>query len=247
MNDRSLSHIFKMKNRVVVVTGANRGLGFAAAEALAKEGARVVLGCRNEGQGKAAEAKLKEQGLDVCFLKVDQASSSSVGEFADAVIKQYGHVDVLINNAAIQIDEDTTTLRNISEGMLRKTFDANFFGVVWLCRAFANTVAKSDAGRIINYSSGLGQLSVPRMGPYPAYSMSKTAVNAITKNLAEELKDTPIRVVSVDPGWVRTDMGGPNAMLSIEEGIDTTVWLASAPAEEIENGCFYKERRVLDW
>jgi len=236
-----------MKNRVIVVTGANRGLGFATAEALAKTGTRVVLGCRNEGQGKAAEAKLKEQGLDVSFFKVDQASSASVGDFADAVIKHYGHVDVLINNAATNMDETNTSIRNISEGMLRKTFDINFFGLVWLCRAFADHIAKSDAGRIINYSSGLGQLTVPRMGPYPAYSMSKTAVNAITKNLAEELKDTPVKVVSVDPGWVRTDMGGPNAMLPIEEGIDTTVWLATAPSEEIESGCFYKERKQLGW
>jgi NAD(P)-dependent dehydrogenase (short-subunit alcohol dehydrogenase family) len=116
-----------------------------------------------------------------------------------------------------------------------------------MCKELIPLLKKSQSGRIINFSSGLGQLSVPRMGPFPAYSMSKTAVNALTKVLADEVKDSSIIVTSVDPGWVATDMGGPNAMLSIDEGIDTPFWLATAPASELHSGYFYKERKILDW
>ncbi len=125
--------------------------------------------------------------------------------------------------------------------------DINLRGTILMCKYFIPLLKKSDSGRIINFSSGLGQLSFLRTGPYPSYSISKTAVNAVTKILADELKNTKIMVFSVDPGWVKTDMGGPMAPLSIEEGIDTPVWLALAPEKELKSGYFYKERKIIEW
>ena len=112
---------------------------------------------------------------------------------------------------------------------------------------FTKLVKKSDSGRIVNFSSGLGQLTVPRMGGIPAYSSSKTAINAITKILADELKDTNVIVTSTDPGWVKTDLGSDAAPLTIEEGMETPVWLATCDASELTSGEMYKEKKILGW
>ena len=123
----------------------------------------------------------------------------------------------------------------------------NLRGSLLMCSKFIPLIKKSESGRIVNFSSGLGELTPDRMGPFPSYSISKTAVNMLTKFLAAELKDDNVIVNSVDPGWVKTDMGGPNAMMEIPEGIDTPIWLATADSSELKSGFFYKERKIIDW
>ena len=236
-----------MKGKIVVITGANRGLGLAMSEKIASLGATVIMGCRDLEKGNVAAQKLVAKGLKVQAMTVDVGNTESIDAFSKALASQYNTIDVLINNAAISNEPGGTVIENIELAYYRQIMDTNVLGTLWMCRNLLTLLKKSDDGRIINFSSGLGQLTVPRMGPCPSYSISKTAVNAITKILADEVKDSNIIVCSVDPGWVKTDLGGPNAMLEIPEGIDTSVWLATTDKSNIVTGEFYKERAILGW
>lgn len=236
-----------MNSRIAIVTGANRGLGKALAEKLAQDGIFVILVSRDIKKAEPTLQAITNQGGAGIIKQCDISKTSDIEIFAQEISKEYPHIDILINCAAINIDGQEVTIETMQLELMEQTLATNFYGTLWMCKHIVPLMRASKDGRIINFSSGLGQLGVPRMGPMPAYSMSKTIVNAITKNLAEELKDTNILVTSVDPGWVLTDMGGPNAMLTIPEGIDTPYWLATAPAGEISTGYFYKERKILDW
>ena len=236
-----------MIGKIVVITGANRGLGFAMSEKLASMGALVIMGCRDLKKGQEAANKLISRGLKVKAMQVDVGSTQSIDAFSESLKKDYASIDVLINNAAISDEPGGTVIETIQLEYYRRIMDTNVLGTLWMCRNLQSFLKKSADGRIINFSSGLGQLTVPRMGPCPSYSISKTAVNAITKILADEVKDTNITVFSVDPGWVKTDLGGPDAMLEIPEGIDTPCWLASTNKSELISGEFYKERKILGW
>ncbi|MFW5851359.1 MAG: SDR family NAD(P)-dependent oxidoreductase [Bacteroidota bacterium] len=233
--------------QTVLITGANRGIGKALAEKCAQNNMFVILVCRNSEKAKPVLHNILSQGGKAVLKKCDVSNLSDIEILGKDIKQEFQSLDILINCAAINTDTEETSIQNMPVDLLYDTMQTNFFGSVWMCKEFIPLLKKSESGRIINFSSGLGQLSVPRMGPFPAYSMSKTAVNALTKVLADEVKDSNIIVTSVDPGWVATDMGGPNAMLSIEEGIDTPFWLATAPASDLQSGYFYKERKILDW
>ena len=236
-----------MTQKTALITGANRGLGKALSLAFAKDGYMVILVSRSLKNAEPVQAEIIKNGGQAVIKQCDVSNLENIESLAKDIAAEFPVIDVLINNAAINKDTNDTKIENLPIDLIRDTMETNFFGPLWMCKHFIPLLKKSESGRIVNFSSGLGQLGVPRMGPYPAYSMSKTAINAITKNLAEEVKDTPIIVTSVDPGWVLTDMGGPNAMLTIPEGIDTPYWLATAPASEIQSGYFYKERKILEW
>lgn len=236
-----------MSQRIILITGANRGLGYALSDALSADGEKVIMVCRDKQKGQAAIEKLQSQGREVVLKVADTSNLDAIDKLSEEIAAEFGHIDVLINNAAINIDRDDTRIENIELELLESTMQTNFTGPLWMCKKFIPLIKKSKEGRIINFSSGLGQLTVPRMGPYPAYSISKTAINALTKILAEEVKDDNILVVSLDPGWVRTDLGGPNAMLSIEEGIETPYWLATEDCKNITTGECYKEKKILGW
>jgi NAD(P)-dependent dehydrogenase (short-subunit alcohol dehydrogenase family) len=236
-----------MKGKIVVITGANRGLGYAMSEKIASMGATVIMGCRDFKKGEEAARKLLAKGLTVKAMIVDVGNTESIDAFSKTLASQYNTIDVLINNAAISNEPGGTVIETIDLTYYRQIMDTNVLGTLWMCRNLLALLKKSADGRIINFSSGLGQLTVPRMGPCPTYSISKTAVNAITKILADEVKETNITVFSVDPGWIKTDLGGPNAMLEIPEGIDTSVWLASTEKKNLVTGEFYKERTILGW
>lgn len=236
-----------MNGKIVVITGANRGLGFAMSEKLASMGAMVIMGCRDIEKGDIAAKKLISKGLHVKAMKVDVGDVQSIDQFTSALKADYKSIDVLINNAAINDEPGGTVIETIQLEYYKRIMDTNVLGTLWMCRNLLSLLKKSADGRIINFSSGLGQLTVPRMGPCPTYSISKTAVNAITKILADEVKDTNVSVFSVDPGWVKTDLGGPDAMLEIPEGIDTSCWLAYANKKDLVSGEFYKERKILGW
>jgi NAD(P)-dependent dehydrogenase (short-subunit alcohol dehydrogenase family) len=222
--------------KTVLITGAYRGLGYEAARQLSERGWKVILSARQRDPGSAAAAKLK----NTSFLELDIADDRSVARAA----REVSELDVLINNAAIiaEGDQDILTLR---PELVARTIEANALGALRAAQAFIPHLLKSSEGRIINVSSGAGQLS--DMGTWsPAYSASKTTLNAITCLLAAALKDKGIAVNSVCPGWCRTEMGGPTAPRSVEQGADGIVWLA-AEAPQKNTGLFWRDKQVIPW
>jgi len=232
--------------RIAFVTGANKGIGFEVARQLVREGFRVFLGSRNAEAGRAAARKLNREWKDqesVFFLEIDIAEQESIQRAAAEFARQSNRLDVLINNAGILLDDDKdilTTTPEIFEGTLR----TNTLGALLVSQAFLPFLKKSDAPRIVNVSSGGGQLTDGADGWAPGYCISKTALNGVTVQLAAALPDFSVN--SVCPGWVRTDMGGANATRSVAEGASGIVWLA-ADAPQSETGKFWRDRKVIPW
>ncbi|MBV9127388.1 MAG: SDR family NAD(P)-dependent oxidoreductase [Verrucomicrobia bacterium] len=235
-----------------LVTGANKGIGHEIARQLAQRGWRVFLGARDPQRGREAAAKLAQEAADggsVEFLAIDVSEPASIARAAEDLQTRTdgGALDVLVNNAAILEDADQKqSILEIAPALLQKTLETNLFGALRLTQALAPALAKSGrGGRVINLSSGLGQLS-EMDSAYPAYSISKTALNALTRQFAGALKSQKISVNTMCPGWVRTDMGGANATRTVEQGADTAVWLATeAPAEL--TGEFLRDRKQIPW
>jgi NAD(P)-dependent dehydrogenase (short-subunit alcohol dehydrogenase family) len=222
--------------KTALITGANRGLGFEVARQLSERGWKVILTTRRKDQGLAAAAKLK----NASFLELDITNESSVASAA----KQVSELDVLVNNAAIIADGDQDIL-TIHPELVTRTIATNALGALRVSQAFLPPLLKSPAGRIVNVSSGAGQLS--DMGTWsPAYATSKTSLNAITCLLAAALKDKGIAVNSVCPGWCRTEMGGPTAPRSVEVGAAGIAWLAADAPQDI-TGLFWRDREVIPW
>ena len=175
---------------------------------------------------------------------MDVTSVESISTAHQAVIARLGRVDVLVNSAAVLLGENDDPF-SIAADDYRRTFETNLFGVIEVCRAFVPGMARAGYGRVVNVSSGAGQLAT--MSAYaPAYSISKTAVNAFTRVLADSYRADGVLVNAADPGWVRTDMGGLSAPRSPQEGADTIVWLATLP-EDGPTGGFFRDRRAIDW
>lgn len=232
--------------RVALVTGGNRGIGFEVCRGLAQAGLHVLLGARDEGKGKRAFGELEDAG-SVELVSIDVADSSSVRQAVDSILTKHGRIDVLVNNAAIVLDEEVSVL-SVGVETVRETFETNVYGPLLLCQLVVPGMIERRYGRIVNVSSGAGQLS--SMRDYaPSYSMSKVAINAITRMVASALRDAGARNVlvnSVDPGWVRTDMGGPDATRSPEKGAETPVWLATLP-DDGPTGGFFRDRNPVPW
>ncbi|MBD2440438.1 SDR family oxidoreductase [Nostoc sp. FACHB-110] len=233
--------------RVAVVTGGNRGLGFEASRQLAKQGYKVILTSRDEDKGQAAANKLQAEGLDVISYPLDVTSEASSQNLAQFIHQQFGKLDVLVNNAAIYIDAQTgsNNILNAKIDTLSKTIETNVFGVVRVTQALIPLMQAQNYGRIVNVSSGMGQLT-DMTGGSPGYRISKTALNAVTRIFASELSGTNILVNSMCPGWVKTDMGGSNAPRTPEQGVDTMVWLATLPDDGTTGG-FFRDRQPIDW
>jgi len=234
--------------KVALVTGANKGIGFEIARRLARQNITVLLGARDENRGKEAAGRLRDEGLDVHFLPLDQTRPESIAAAARQVEQQFGRLDVLVNNAAILLDQGVAP-SNLDAEALRQTLETNVVGVVNVTRALLPLIRKGPAGRIVNLSSSGGSLGLigDRVGVFaPAYQISKAAVNGFTVLLASELRNTPIKVNSACPGWVRTDMGGPGAPLTVEQGADTPVWLATLP-DDGPTGGFFNSRQPVSW
>jgi NAD(P)-dependent dehydrogenase (short-subunit alcohol dehydrogenase family) len=175
---------------------------------------------------------------------MDVTSVESITTAHHAAAELVGSVDVLVNNAAVLFGENDDVL-SIPGDLYRRMFETNVFGVIEVCRAFVPDMARTGYGRVVNVSSSAGQLAT--MSTYaPAYSMSKAALNAFTRILADTYRERGVLVNAVDPGWVRTDMGGPSAPRSTQEGADTIVWLATLP-DNGPTGGFFRDRRAIDW
>ena len=230
------------EKKVALITGANRGIGLEVARQLGRAGLHVILTARNEEKGRAAAASLEGEGLSVDFCRLDLDDPPTMEQTRRWVEEGMGRLDVLINNAAVSLDRGEATTQ-VSENTLRSTFDTNVIGTLQVIQALLPLF--QSGGRIINVSSTQGQLSTME-GGQPAYRMGKAALNAMTRILAAELQDEGITVNSVCPGWVRTEMGSPEAPLSVEEGADTLVWLAIHP-EPMPTGKFFRERAEQSW
>lgn len=239
-------------NRVALVTGGNKGIGREIARQLAKRGITVVIGSRDEARGADAAASLREEGADAHHVRLDVTKPGDVSALPGAIRERFGRLDILVNNAGIAHDMGIPPSQS-SPDLIRGVFETNVVGPIAVAQALLPLLKESPAGRIVNLSSGLGSLA--RMSD-PAdpfyglnllpYNMSKTALNAFTVALAKELKETKIKVNSADPDWVRTDMGGPDATHSVEEGADTPVWLSTLP-DDGPTGGFFHERKPVPW
>jgi len=232
-----------MRNqKTALVTGANKGIGFEVARELARLGLRVFLGARNAKAGRAAAEKLSNAGK-VSFIEIDISKPGSIQRAAEEVARQTNHLDVLVNNAGILLDEDKDAL-TISAEIFETTLRTNTLGPWLVAQAFVPLLTKSVGPRIVNVSSGGGQLEDGADGWAPAYCVSKTALNGVTVQLAAALPKFAVN--SVCPGWVRTDMGGENAVRSVAEGAATIVWLATDAPHDL-TGKFVKDRKVIPW
>ena len=222
--------------KVALVTGANKGLGFQTAKELGQKGIKVLVGARNEERGHKAVSELKELGVDAEFVQLDVSDSDSIKNAVNIINKSYDHLDILVNNAGIIHSNeswDADSVKSLTQEVLRKTFETNFFGLVNLTQQLVPLIKKSTKGNIVNVSSILGSLQEannPNSDYYQvkpfAYNASKAAVNSYTIHLATALKDDNVKVNSAHPGWVQTDLGTEHAPLTVEQGAKTIVDLA---------------------
>lgn len=231
--------------RTALVTGANRGIGREVCRQLAAKGLRVVLTARDGAKAEAAVKALRGEGEgDVTAAVLDVADSRSVQALAAGLASRGVRIDVLVNNAAILVGENTGVL-DLPIDELRATLETNVIGALEVSQTFIPGMAERRFGRVVNVSSEAGQLA--SMGTYaPAYSLSKSALNALTRQLAAATRGQGVLVNSACPGWVRTDMGGPGAPLTVEQGADTIVWLATLPNNGPTGG-FFSDRHSIEW
>lgn len=229
---------------IALVTGANRGLGREIARQLAALGLHVIVAGRDREACAAVAAELIAAGGSASAHALDVTSDASTARLHHDLEKGYGRLDVLVNNAGI-LPDGGQNLASLPLNLLQKTLETNLFGVLRVTQALLPLLQKSPRPRIVNLSSGLGQLADMGSGT-PAYRISKTALNAVTRILAAELKGTPAKVNSICPGWCRTDMGGPEAPRTPAQGADTAVWLATL-ADDGPSGGFFRGREAIAW
>jgi len=241
--------------KIALVTGSNKGIGFETARQLAAQNIKVLIGARNEQEGKIAEEVLRGESLDVEFIKLDISDSQDIENARAYIQSKYGKLDILINNAAVFLDGEWfgNNVESVPMKTLRDTFDINYFGTVELTQALLPLIKKSDAGRIVNISSLSGSFGVHLdenhwlypLKPY-AYSASKTALNQFTVFLANALKETNVKVNAASPGWVKTSIGSDQAPLTPEEGAKTGVALALLD-DNGPTGTFSQSGEVFPW
>ncbi len=235
------------ETRIALVTGANRGIGFEIVRQLSRMGIIAVLSGRDKEKAESAASKLKSEGIEVAVVPIDVDSDSSVADGMKQIEGLFGRLDILVNNAAILTDgpDSGATIANVSVETIANTFNTNVLGPLRLIRAAIPLMERNDYGRIVNLSSSLGQLT-EMGGGWPAYRISKASLNVLTRMFAAETGSGKIKVNSVDPGWVKTQMGGPNAQLSVEEGAETAVWLATLD-DDGPTGGFFRDKKAIAW
>jgi NAD(P)-dependent dehydrogenase (short-subunit alcohol dehydrogenase family) len=238
--------------KVALVTGANRGIGYAIATGLAKRGIHAVLGVRDPGKGEAACADLRNQGHDVSFEPLDVTDEKSIQIAVKRIRDRLSRLDILVNNAGILIDGSASVL-NVGTDIVHKTLQTNVLGPLLICQACIPLMKAGGYGRIVNMSSTLGSMTemVDPKSEYagvetPAYRLSKAGLNAITSLVAKAVHNDNILVNAVCPGWVQTDMGGDQAPRTPEQGADTPLWLATLP-DDGPTGGFYRDRKQISW
>ncbi len=236
------------ETRIALVTGGNRGIGLEIVKQLSRAGLMSVLGSRDVAKGREAAAKLASEGLEPPVVALDVNDEASIRAALEEVIGLFGRIDVLVNNAGILKEgqsPEASKVLELSPELALETYRTNTLGPMRMIQAVVPHMQKGGYGRVVNLSSGAGQLSDMRAG-YPAYRMSKAALNVLTRVTAAELGPSPIKVNAMCPGWVRTDMGGPNATRSVEQGAETAVWLATLP-DTGPTGGFFRDKAPIAW
>ena len=239
-------------NRVALVTGANRGIGFEISRGLANREMTVVMGARDSGRGRTACSQLQAEGLAVHFQHLDVTDGDSIKAVVNEIVGRFGRLDVLVNNAGIMVDQEVTAIA-MDVATVGETMQTNFYGPLLLCQHCIPWMRKNGYGRIVNMSSTLGSLTEiadPESNyaamQSPAYRLSKNALNGITALFAGQVRGDNILVNSACPGWVKTDMGGRRAPLTPAQGADTPIWLATLP-DNGPTGGFFRERKLIPW
>ncbi len=241
-----------MNDKTVLITGANKSIGFETARQLGRLGYRVWLGSRDDARGKAAADRLRQEGHDVRCLALDVTSEASVKAAAAVVEKEDGKLDVLVNNAGIASGHGTPPSRQTVDDV-RTLYDTNVFGPIRVTQAFLPLLSAAGTANIVMVSSGLGSLgwlSDPTNQFYGVnllgYNSSKSALNAVTVSFAKELAPLGIRVNAADPGYTATDLNGHSGYRTTEQAAAGIVWLAGFD-EAGPTGGFYFDREVVPW
>ena len=233
-------------NKIALVTGGNRGLGLETCRSLANLGYRVLMGCRDLDAGIEALLSLDNDRINA--VQLDVSSKQDIDNLVQLIETQYGKLDVLINNAGVLLDAklgEPASIVDADVDVVMQSLRINTVAPIAIINAMLPLMEAVDDARIVNISSGMGQLS--DMGSqYAGYRISKAALNAATLIFAAELDPSKFKINAVCPGWVRTDMGTENADLSVEEGVDTAVWLATS-ADAQQTGGYYRNRELIDW
>ena len=238
---------------ISLVTGANKGIGFAIAKGLSQVGHTVLVGARDRAKGEAAAEGLRTRGAGVHFLSIDLTNPSSVRQAAACIDQRFGRLDVLVNNAAIKLEWHPSPPSEAPLELVRQTFETNVFGTITVIQAMLPLLKRSPSPRIVNMSSGLGSLALSttegskyQQRPLLSYNVAKAAVNSLTVQFANELRATPIKVNAADPGYTNTDMTLGTGHRKPEEGAAVAIRLATLP-DDGPTGCFFDERGPLPW
>lgn len=241
-------------SKIALITGANKGIGFEIARQLGALGIIVLVGARDQGRGDEAARKLKTEGIEASAIHIDATSQATINAAASFILEAYGKLDILVNNAGISLREGRVPPSELDIEVFRSMYETNVFGVFAVTKAMLPLLRRSDAGRIVNMSSSMGSLTLNsdpnsfyvQMPPLLAYNSSKTAVNAITVFFANELRKTSIKVNSVNPGYVATDLNDHTGFLTPEQGAKTPVMYATLPVDGPTGG-FFEENGMVPW
>lgn len=237
-----------LSRKTALVTGANRGIGFEIARQLAGLGVSVLAGVRSEAKALAAGTAFQKLGVDVGPVVLDVADTRELPSVVMDIERRHGPIDIVVNNAAILIDGPggfSASLLDMTDDTFRRTWETNVLGPTAIIRALLPRMLERGYGRIVNVSSLAGQLNGMSAG-FPAYRISKAALNALTRIAAAEAAKKDVKINACSPGWVRTDMGGSDAPRSPEEGAETAVWLATLPSDGPTGG-FFQDKAPLAW
>jgi NAD(P)-dependent dehydrogenase (short-subunit alcohol dehydrogenase family) len=239
--------------KIALVTEANKGIGFEVAREIGRTGATILVGARDEKAGQEAVVKLTAEGIHAQFIRIDLTDRAAIQAAAQSVDDQFGRLDILVNNAGIFLGKDDGPPSAISIATMETTFRTNFFGAVAVTQAMLPLLRKATSARIVNVSSGLGSLTLNGDPNHPyskakslGYNASKAALNMLTVQLADELRDTPIKVNSADPGYTATDLNGHSGPQTIPEGAVEVVQLALLP-DSGPTGTFSNKKGTVPW
>lgn len=237
-------NVSEINNSVAIVTGANRGIGLEISRGLAQRDIEVVLTSRDEKKGLEAIDRLRSEGLAVHYHQLEVTDPTSIQDLYGYIQESFPSLDILVNNAGILVDR-RSDIFTVDMEVVRQTMETNLYGPLQLTQALLPLMRMNGYGRIVNVSSGLGQFGALGTGS-PSYRLSKAGLNALTVMMAAGLRGTDVLVNAVSPGWVRTDMGGPSASRSVEQGADTAIWLSTLPTGGPQGG-FFHDRERIEW